>query len=127
MKPWTWIPGERLGVTSPFDADIRNSNSHFIVAGGEYQFSRIARLVRGRCAGAYGLRRSSAGRAGSVERLRRSFDDIGDVAEESYFRVGGRYGRNRTADVIGAYSPNDVQQLTLDQETATFSAWSTTS
>jgi len=109
--------GERLGVTSPFDADIRNSNSHFIVAGGDYTVSPHCFIsVRG------GAQNITYGNMPDEPDQWNGFGDVSttfEYAEESYFRVGGRYGRNRT-DVIGAYNPNDVQQLTLDQETATF-------
>jgi hypothetical protein len=109
--------GERLGVTSPFDADIRNSNSHFIVAGGDYTVSPHCFIsVRG---GAQNI--TYVNMPGEPDQWN-GFGDVSttfEYSEDSYFRLGGRYGRNRT-DVIGGFDPNDVQQLTLDQETATF-------
>lgn len=108
--------GERLGALSPFESDIRNSESHYIVAGADYTVSPHCFIsVRG---GAQNV--TYVNMPGEPDQWN-GFGDISttfEYSEDSYFRVGAKYGRNRT-DVIGAFNPLFVQQLTLDQETAT--------
>jgi hypothetical protein len=106
---------ERIAFGSPFQSDIRNSKSHYIVAGADYTVSPHCFLsVRG---GAQNVMYDEL--PGEPD----EWNGFGDVSatfeylEDSYFRVGARYGRTRT-DVIGAVTPLFVQQLTMDQETA---------
>lgn len=107
---------DNIGPVSPFTSDIRDSESHFIVAGGDYTVSPHCFIsVRG---GAQNI--TYVNLPGEPDQWN-PFGDISttfEYAEGSFFRVGGKYGRNRT-DVIGAFSPLAVQQLTLDQETFT--------
>lgn len=95
-------------------SDSRNSTSHFIVAGGDYTVSPHCFIsLRG---GAQNVTYDNLPGKPS------EWNGYGDVsttfeyAEGSYFRVGAKYGRNRT-DVIGAATSEST--LTLDQETAT--------
>lgn len=107
---------ERIGPFSPFTSEIRDSESHFIVAGGDYTVSPHCFIsVRG---GAQNI--TYVNIPGEPDQWN-AFGDVSttfEYAEGSYFRVGGKYGRNRT-DVVGAFNPLFVQQLTLDQETVT--------
>lgn len=110
---------ERLSVFSPFKSDVRNSFSHFIVAGADYTVSPHCFIsVRG---GAQNVTYDEL--PGDPDQWN-GFGDISatfEYQEGSYFRVGGRYGRNRT-DVIGGMlggGPVTYNQITLDQETAT--------
>lgn len=107
---------ERVGVFSPFKSDTRNSTSHYIVAGADYTVSPHCFVsLRG---GAQNVTYDNI--PGEPDQWN-GFGDVSttfEYSEGSFFRVGGRYGRNRT-DVLGAASPVMYQQLTLDQETAT--------
>src|SRR4030095_3625332 len=110
---------EAITPGSPFNSDIRNSHSHFIVGGADYTVSPHCFI-------------SARGGAQNVtyENLPdepdewNPFADVSatfEYAEGSYFRVGARYGRNRT-DVIrvNPFLPfeDQLDQLTLDEETA---------
>jgi len=93
-------------------SDSRNSNSHFFVVGGDYTVSPHCFIsVRG---GAQNVTYEN------IDGEPDQWNGFGDVnatfeyEEGSYFRVGGKYGRNRT-DVAGA----TFNSLTLDQETVT--------
>ncbi len=109
--------GETLGVTSKITSDARNSTSHYIVAGGDYTLSPHCFIsVRG------GAQNVSYDNIPGEPSEWNGFGDVSstfEYAEASYFRLGAKYGRNRT-DVVGMYNPVSYQQLTLDQETATF-------
>lgn len=108
LNPALTVPGSPV-------SDDRNSYSHFIVAGGDYTVSPNCFIsVRG------------GGQNVVYDNLPGSPDDwnaFGDVnttfeyAEDSFFRVGGKYGRIRT-DVIG-FAPAGTDDLTLDQEAFT--------
>lgn len=106
---------EPIGVGSPFRSDVRDSFSHYIIGGADYTVSPHCFVsVRG---GAQNVTYENI--PGEPDQWN-GFGDISttfEYAEGSHFRVGGRYGRNRT-DVIGAVSPTLYTQLTMDQETA---------
>jgi len=106
---------EPLGVGSPFNSDVRDSFSHFFIAGADYTVSPHC-FISAR-AGAQNVNYENV--PGEPDQWN-GFGDISttfEYAEDSYFRIGGRYGRNRT-DVVGAVSPTAYGQLTMDQETA---------
>jgi len=114
---------EPISVGSPFQSDVRDSSSHYFIGGLDYTVSPHCFIsLRG---GAQNI---------TYDNLPDEPDEwngFGDVSatfeymEGSFFRVGGRYGRNRT-DVIGASGPaTTYDQLTLDQET--FLAYGTVS
>jgi len=106
---------EFIAAGSPFQSDVRNSSSHYFILGADYTVSPHCFLsVRG------------GGQNITYDEMPGEPDEwngFGDISatfeylEDSYFRIGARYGRNRT-DVIGAVSPVAYSQLTLDQETA---------
>jgi len=106
---------EPVGPGSPFRSDVRDSFSHFLIAGADYTVSPQCFIsVRG---GAQNVTYDNV--PGSPDQWN-GFGDISatfEYSEGSFFRVGGRYGRNRT-DVVGAISPTLYTQLTMDQETA---------
>lgn len=106
-------------------SDSRNSSSHFFVVGGDYTVSPQCFIsVRG---GAQNVTYDNI--SGEPDQWN-GFGDVNatfEYEEGSYFRVGGKYGRNRT-DVVGGgggYAWDGVQwvyddsSLTLDQETIT--------
>ncbi len=106
---------EAIGVGSPFQSDVRDSSSHYFIAGADYTVSPNCFVsARG---GAQNVTYDNI--PGEPDQWN-GFGDLSttfEYAEGSHFRVGGRYGRNRT-DVIGAVSPTLYSQLTMDQETA---------
>jgi len=106
---------EFIAPGSPFQSDVRNSFSHFFIAGADYTVSPHCFLsLRG------GAQNVTYDEMPDEPDEWNGFGDISatfEYLEDSYFRVGARYGRNRT-DVIGAVSPTTFDQLTLDQETA---------
>lgn len=106
---------ELIGAGSPYKSDVRDSFSHFFIAGADYTVSPHCFVsVRG---GAQNVTYDNV--PGEPDQWN-GFGDISttfEYAEGSHFRVGGRYGRNRT-DVVGAISPTAYGQLTFDQETA---------
>lgn len=107
---------EAIAVGSPFQSDVRNSTSHYIVAGADYTVSPHCFIsLRG------GAQNVTYDNMPDEPDEWNGFGDVNttfEYAEGSYFRVGGRYGRNRT-DVVSATTPTTVDQLTLDQETVT--------
>jgi len=106
---------EFIAPGSPFQSDVRNSNSHFLIGGLDYTVSPHCFVsFRG------GAQNVTYTELPDEPDEWNGFGDISatfEYMEDSYFRVGARYGRNRT-DVIGAISPTAYDQLTLDQETA---------
>jgi hypothetical protein len=107
---------ERLGAFSAFNSDVRNSQSHYFVGGADYTVSPQCFVsLRG---GAQNVTYDNI--PGEPD----EWNGFGDVSttfeylEGSYFRLGGKYGRNRT-DVVSGFSPVLYDQLTLDQETVT--------
>ena len=106
---------ESIGAGSSFKSDVRDSFSHYFIGGADYTVSPHCFVsVRG---GAQNVTYSEV--PGEPDQWN-GFGDISttfEYAEGSHFRVGGRYGRNRT-DVVGAISPTLYTQLTMDQETA---------
>lgn len=105
-----------LGPGSPFDSTIRDSQSHYFVAGGDYTMSEHTFFsLRG---GAQNVTYTEI--PGEPDQWNPFVDANAtmEYAEGSYFRLGFKYGRNRT-DVVGVFSPTAVSQITLDQESAT--------
>jgi hypothetical protein len=107
---------EALGPGSPLMSESRNSSSHYFVAGADYTVSPHCFVsLRG------GAQNVTYGEVPDEPDEWNGFGDLSttfEYLEGSYFRVGARYGRNRT-DVVGAISPTQYEQLTMDQETAT--------
>ncbi len=103
------VPGSTLM------SDGRDSYSHYFITGGDYTVSPHCFIsVRG---GAQNV--TYTGIAGDPDQWN-GFGDISttfEYAEGSFFRVGGRYGRNRT-DMLGAITPTEAIPYTVDQETA---------
>jgi hypothetical protein len=103
------VPGSTLM------SDGRDSYSHYFITGADYTVSPHCFIsVRG---GAQNV--TYDGIAGEPDQWN-GFGDISttfEYSEGSFFRVGGRYGRNRT-DMLGAISPTEAIPYTVDQETA---------
>jgi hypothetical protein len=101
-------------VPGALSSDSRNSTSHFIVGGADYTVSPHCFIsVRG------GAQNVTYDNLPDEPSEWNGFGDVSttfEYAEGSYFRVGAKYGRNRT-DVIGLAT--SANSLTLDQETAT--------
>lgn len=109
---------EMIAFGSPFESEVRDSHSHFIVGGVDYTVSPQCFVsLRG---GAQNVIYDNL--AGEPDQWN-PFADVNttfEYLEGSYFRVGAKYGRNRT-DVVG-YDPTATdpeQQITMDQETIT--------
>ncbi|MCC6232243.1 MAG: outer membrane beta-barrel protein [Verrucomicrobiales bacterium] len=104
---------EFIGAFNPSKSDIRDSSSHFFVAGADYTVSPHCFVsIRG---GAQNVTYDNL--AGEPDEWN-GFGDVNatfEYAEDSYFRLGGKYGRNRT-DLVGYINSGN---LTLDQETVT--------
>ena len=96
-------------------SDVRDSHSHYFITGVDYTVSPHCFIsARG---GAQNVTYENI--IGEPDQWN-GFGDISstfEYAEGSYFRVGGRYGRNRT-DMLGAISLTEAIPFTVDQETA---------
>ncbi|MGE4179610.1 MAG: outer membrane beta-barrel protein [Limisphaerales bacterium] len=96
-------------------SDSRDSFSHYFITGADYTVSPQCFIsVRG---GAQNV--TYDGIDGEPDQWN-GFGDISttfEYAEDSFFRVGGRYGRNRT-DFLGPVTPTESIPYTVDQETA---------
>ncbi len=108
---------ERLSPITPWTSDTRNSSSHFFVVGGDYTVSPNCFVsVRG------GAQNVTYDNLPDEPDQWNGFGDISstfEYAEGSYFRVGGKYGRNRT-DVLSLQAGGlSEETLTMDQETVT--------
>ncbi len=104
---------EFIGFLNPNKSDIRDSSSHFFVVGGDYTVSPHCFIsARG------GVQNVTYDNLAGEPDEWNAFGDVNatfEYAEDSFFRVGGKYGRNRT-DLVGYINSAN---LTLDQETFT--------
>ncbi len=107
---------EAIWPGSPFESDIRNSHSHFIVGGADYTVSPHCFIsVRG---GAQNVIYDNL--PGEPDEWN-PFADVNttfEYLEDSYFRIGAKYGRTRT-DLVSPFMPAAEEALTLDQEAVT--------
>lgn len=102
---------------STLTSDSRDSHSHYIVGGADYTVSPHCFVsVRG------GAQNVTYDNIPGEPNEWNPFADVNttfEYLEGSFFRVGFKYGRNRT-DFPGEYGAiNSYDQLTLDEETAT--------